>query len=785
MVGHEEVHIWSNVPGNNSQYTQVVFAEEAGGISYFTLGSEEMWTNGNYILDLHSDPAMKTLVAATYSGTPTPTQQWYAKREGTDKHYLILNRSNDSCFSVMEPATGDGPDIEAIPYTADLTRQHWVYFETSKTNYDPLAEYIVGALDGGLLDNGGQTHVALTAPPSQINSRLDAGGGDHNITYTWEYSFDGTTFTEIPAELDDERDNYYKFNYSLGSIGGTDGMLVYIRRMAADGTAATVYSDTIVLTLVDASTDATLSDLRVDGDTITGFDPGVYDYTIVYPEGTTTVPVVTATATDVGSTVVITDAPALPGDATVVVTAEDGVTTLTYTLHYTIDYNWVKLHPVSDFGGPQVLSPWDGFDGWLVGHDEVHVWGNQPGNPSQQTRIVFAEEAAGIKYFTIGTIEMWVNGNFILDLNNLDTTNLVAAEYNGTPATTQQWYAKREGADRHYLIYNRGNDSCFTVREPGTGDGPDIEIVTGVPGLSRQQWDYYETSKPSYDPLAAYMLGDLDGGVLDNGGQTEVPVNVIPNTLHSKFDAGGGDHNITYSWEYSTDGVTFVEIPAELPDERANYYQFNYTFGDIDVTDGTVVYIRRKAVDGTPTTVYSDTILLTVTGVGTDATLNTLVVGGIPVSGFSPTTFVYNVVLPEGTTEAPAVDAVLADTNATMVITDATVLPGDATVVVTAEDGTTVNTYTVHFTVETGIDGRSELVSALYPNPTRGELRIRLGAKAQQASLEVFDMTGKALLSRKLSNQETTIDLSGIGQGLYLIRVEAGGESFLGKVVVK
>jgi hypothetical protein len=44
--------------------------------------------------------------------------------------------------------------------------------------------------------------------------------------------------------------------------------------------------------------DATLSDLKVDGETISGFAPNIYEYSVVVPYGTATVPTVSATTTD-------------------------------------------------------------------------------------------------------------------------------------------------------------------------------------------------------------------------------------------------------------------------------------------------------------------------------------------------------------------------------------------------------------------------------------------------------------------------------------------------------
>ncbi len=82
--------------------------------------------------------------------------------------------------------------------------------------------------------------------------------------------------------------------------------------------------------------DATLSDLQVDGTTVTGFLPAVLNYNVELPYGTTTVPTVTATTNDPNATYIINDAASLPGTTEVVVTAQDEITILTYSVNFTV-----------------------------------------------------------------------------------------------------------------------------------------------------------------------------------------------------------------------------------------------------------------------------------------------------------------------------------------------------------------------------------------------------------------------------------------------------------------
>ncbi|TCO09874.1 LamG-like jellyroll fold domain-containing protein [Natronoflexus pectinivorans] len=109
---------------------------------------------------------------------------------------------------------------------------------------------------------------------------------------------------------------------------------VTIEVTSANGEYSNTYSIELLL-LMGEIDDATLIELLIDGVALENFDPAVLNYTIELPEGTTTVPVVTAESTNQGADVVITEATEIPGTTTIVVTAQDGITQLTYTVEFT------------------------------------------------------------------------------------------------------------------------------------------------------------------------------------------------------------------------------------------------------------------------------------------------------------------------------------------------------------------------------------------------------------------------------------------------------------------
>jgi hypothetical protein len=112
------------------------------------------------------------------------------------------------------------------------------------------------------------------------------------------------------------------------------------------------------LVIPEPSDDASIIDLLVDGVTVQGFSPAQLSYFITLAAGRTEIPVVTATPSDEMATVDVTPVTNLTGTeaertATVLITAEDGTTTKTYTIVFNLEvgiensiFDNVKVYPV-------------------------------------------------------------------------------------------------------------------------------------------------------------------------------------------------------------------------------------------------------------------------------------------------------------------------------------------------------------------------------------------------------------------------------------------------------
>ena len=108
----------------------------------------------------------------------------------------------------------------------------------------------------------------------------------------------------------------------------------FVTVVAEDAAYSATYS--VLITEGPAATDATLQSLSVSGSSVPGFDPDTLCYTLTYPFGSAFTPSVLAVENDPNATVVVNNV-AVPGTATIVVTAEDGVTTNTYCINYEVE----------------------------------------------------------------------------------------------------------------------------------------------------------------------------------------------------------------------------------------------------------------------------------------------------------------------------------------------------------------------------------------------------------------------------------------------------------------
>ena len=294
-----------------------------------------------------------------------------------------------------------------------------------------------------------------------------------------------------------------------------------------------------------SGTDATLSDLQVDGTTITDFSPLTENYVYGLLEGTVSIPqITTATPTDPNvESVVINQASTIPGDATIIVTAEDATTTITYTVSFAITTP-NSLPPIPPQDQNDVISLFsDSYDDvsvdtWLTGWsqgtlEDVTVAGN---SVKKYSSLNFA----GIETTGANLINASVMSHFHIDVWTPDINDfkikLVDFGADGV------WSPTVDDTE-HELIYSNP--------ETATWISYDIPLTDFTNLNNTGNMAQYILSKPTEGTIY------IDNMYFYNQESLNVPTNVVIATTSSE---------VTITWD-AVDGATSYKIySCDSPD---------------------------------------------------------------------------------------------------------------------------------------------------------------------------------------------------------------------------
>ncbi len=310
--------------------------------------------------------------------------------------------------------------------------------------------------------------------------------------------------------------------------------------------------------------------------------------------------------------------------------------------------------------------------------------------------------------------------NFSVGLYRIDQTSGLGTLVATSPqqGTFAQFAFDKDG-NLYSIEHRPGLDGLFYSVNKTTAEMTLIGDLGGVVSANFQPmaWDFYNNIM--YFQASGTMQGSYAIN-LTTGAATLVGTPYAGQVLAMAMPVW--DANLL---DLKLDGVT---IPTFSPGK----YNYNVKLPSgtvsVPVATATPVYAKAAkvitncaALPGTSTVVVTApegssktyTINFSVSE-NSDATLSNLMVKGVTVVGFNPSTLTYNVVLHSGSMSVPMVTATPNDANATVVFTTASALPGTTNVVVTAHDGTTQKTYSINFTVaafsdatliDLGVDG--------------------------------------------------------------------------------
>jgi len=86
---------------------------------------------------------------------------------------------------------------------------------------------------------------------------------------------------------------------------------------------------------------------------------------------------------------------------------------------------------------------------------------------------------------------------------------------------------------------------------------------------------------------------------------------------------------------------------------------------------------------------------------------------------------------------------------------------------------------------DTGIDDNLPTPFEVYPNPTQNYIMIKSARPFESARIELFDVTGKKVMSEILSGNRQQVPVGALNSGLYYYRILQGQKIESGKLMIR
>jgi hypothetical protein len=85
----------------------------------------------------------------------------------------------------------------------------------------------------------------------------------------------------------------------------------------------------------------------------------------------------------------------------------------------------------------------------------------------------------------------------------------------------------------------------------------------------------------------------------------------------------------------------------------------------------------------------------------------------------------------------------------------------------------------------TNVGELSEVDFTVYPNPTDREISISLRGVKGDFSMEIYDLTGKVLFAKELTDKNTqVITLPHLSEGIYMLKIEGNKTRNIKKLLI-
>jgi hypothetical protein len=105
---------------------------------------------------------------------------------------------------------------------------------------------------------------------------------------------------------------------------------------------------------------------------------------------------------------------------------------------------------------------------------------------------------------------------------------------------------------------------------------------------------------------------------------------------------------------------------------------------------------------------------------------------------------------------------------------------------VAIEDNNCLDTSACNSIIISGIEDVENMVQAIYPNPTSGQINIRLTENKEPTEISIFDVSGKLILQKGVAIKETEFTTELLGEsGIYFVQVKSDSKIATYKIIKK
>lgn len=568
------------------------------------------------------------------------------------------------------------------------------------------------------------------------------GFNSGKYTYTYPLGSSATNVPEITLKRSKRTLTPSEYTIQKGGLG--EETVITVR--AEDGSSSTTYRITFV---GNVSKNPNPANILIGGEPLKAYNPKVYEYDVELPFGTTSCPEITIEEAEAGQTYTVSKPGSLPGTAVVTVTAPDGTTTQDYTLR-------LKVGALTD----NTLT-------------DIQVNGKTiPGfKPTTNNYTVFLPTGTVGKPTITYTSAYPQHQDIVVDNQGIDGGATISVTPKGTTLT------------RIYRLKFVVAASTYSYLNSIKIDGKEID------GYNPETTNY-SVSLPlgtTSMPRITWEKGDdFQTVAIENGGlngTTKITVtSEAGNITIYRITFSTAMSDISTLNDIKVNGISVPDFnPAttsykvELPSGTTALPEITYEKGDeyqtVQVNNGGLNGISRIIVTaqaGNRTT-YSIEISVPASS---NSTLKDILLDGVSLENFTPTTTDYTIQLPRGTVALPQITWVKGD-ETQIVDKREGGINGETRITVRAQTGA-VTIYKLNFSVVTSGDATLKSITvggvaieSFEPNTTEYSIELPSGTielpaiecekndPAQIVTITRGDVSGTTVITVRAENGDT------------------------------